>query len=358
MKQRIKKTYTVRQVGGFSMNTKMVDTYIPKAGDVGIFKIVMPFGNHVIGADGINVSIFEGDLIMAAFGSRYATSQYEAYVPNQPVHTCQLIGRGGVVGQIASVNPTFKMPPSQLELVGYATHEFGSVMNIINWDALATFTPTKPRRSKLILSIGSSMDSGKTTTAANLCAGLHNQGYRSAFIKLTGTAFPKDARYVYDRGADYACDFSLFGFPSTFLMPKSTLLDLFQSLVDHVTTLADPDIIVMEIADGILQRETAMLLHDLDFMRTVDNVIFSCGDSLSAPMGLDILKSMGIQPFALSGLFTASELLIREVESFCQTPVLRAAELVLGERPCALLQDWSVQKMAVEAASDQLLVAA
>lgn len=351
MKQRIKKTFAVRNVGAFAIDTSCIHTYTPKAGDVGIFNVLSPMRNSVIGHDGIQVNVFEGDLIMAAFGARYATSQYEAAVPDQPVRFCHLVGRGGVAGLVESMNTTFKLLPMELELVGYATHDFGAVINVIDWKGLSFFNPNLTRKNKIILSIGSSMDSGKTTTAANLCCGLAKQGFSTAYIKLTGTAFPKDARFVFDRGAGFVCDFTLFGFPSTCSLSLSNLLDLYQSLVDYVCRQNDPEYIVIEIADGILQKETEMLLRDDSFMDTVHAVVFSCGDSLSAYSGVSLLNSWGIRPLALSGLFTSSELLIREVEAGTDIPVLRAADLISGEKIPSLLQ----QNLKMSATDSELI---
>jgi hypothetical protein len=343
MEKRIKQSFATSKIGNYTLNTAMSDFYTPKAGDVAVFRMISAQGNYMIGKDGASTSIFEGDLISAAFGDRYATNQYEAYVPNEPVKRCQLIGRGGVAGIVASSNPTFKNAAAEMELVGYATDANGHVINTIKWQELDAFNPHFVR-SKVILSIGSSMDSGKTTTAANLCAGLTNQGYRAAFIKLTGTAFPKDAQYVLDRGANFACDFTHFGFPSTFLCEKPTLLDLYQSLLNLVHDHLNADYIVVEIADGILQRETEMLLQDPRFMGTVHSVVMSCGDSLGVLAGLQILEKSNIRPIALSGLFTASELLIREIEPYVATPVFRAKQLIDGAVFVQLLQALAAEK--------------
>ena len=172
------------------------------------------------------------------------------------------------------------------------------------------------------------MDSGKTTTAAYLSAGLSREGHTTAYIKLTGTAYPKDVRRVYDRGADYAIDFTLLGYPSTFNCELEELLDIYQTLVEHVQEAVEPDYIVVEIADGILQRETAMLLGEDRFMQTVHDVVLSCGDSLSVFSALRLMERYGIKPFAVSGLFTASELLIAEVADLIPIPIMRLDDLL------------------------------
>lgn len=329
MKNKVKKSFACAGVQQYQLNNTMVNTYTPKMGDVGIFRIVEANSSYIVDPQGINRNIFDEDVVILAFGNRYATSQIEGYVPDAPVQECHLLGRGGVAGVVKSLNATMRNEPSKLELLGYATDEQGKVINTIRRAELDAFNPLSIR-SKVILSIGSSMDSGKTTTAAFLCGGLSAAGCTTAYLKLTGTAFPKDARFVYDRGADFIADFTHFGYPSTFMCEKDELLDLYQSLVNLTQQAAAPDYIVVEIADGILQRETALLLRDARFMNTVHNVIFSCGDSLGVFSGLRMLEDMNIQPFAVSGLFTASELLIEEVENTIALPVLRLADLLSG----------------------------
>ena len=63
-----------------------------------------------------------------------------------------------------------------------------------------------------------------------------------------------------DCGASEGLDFTNWGFPSTYLENEETLLNLFETLYREAEAL-EPDYIVMEIADGLLQRETELLLN-------------------------------------------------------------------------------------------------
>jgi hypothetical protein len=327
MPSNIKKALTCRNIQHFNLNEKLVASYIPKMGDVAIFRVVQANGGYIMDTEKRACHLFDGDTIMLAFGGRYATNQYEGYVPETPVTQCQLLGRGGLAGVMRSKNATFRTIPAQLEIIGYATGIDGRVLNTIQYEALDNFNPFNIP-AKVILSVGSSMDSGKTTSAAWLCGGLNAAGKKVAYVKLTGTTFPKDATLNLDRGAQYAADFSDFGFPSTYLLDRTTLLNLYQSLVNKVVQESDAEYIVMEIADGILQRETAMLLDDPGFRSTVFATLFCAGDSLGVLSGMQLLAQWGIRPFAVSGLFTSSELLIREVENRIEVPILRLQELL------------------------------
>jgi dethiobiotin synthetase len=324
IKEKIKKAIICKNVKTYSINRLINKTYVPKSGDVAIFR-VLELGKHIAiqGYHGKNTYLFPGDYIMATFANRYASGQFEGYVPDKYYLQYQILGMGGAVGVLASMHYKFeKIGATQLKLVGYATDENKEVINThYLGNKKVNFSPRKRRKSKIILSIGSSMDSGKTTSAAYLCRGLANSGHQVGFIKLTGTVFSKDKHFVHDCGAHQVVDFSTLGFPSTYMYSEQDLLDLYEGLLKKLAP-GKPDYIVVEIADGILQRETDMLLKNKMFMKTVHNVMLSCGDSLSVLSSLDYLKKRGFQPFAISGLVNTSPLMVQEVRDSVSVPVL------------------------------------
>lgn len=329
---KIKQSVATRFVTSYQQIETYNHSHIPKAGDVGIFKII-ELGRHtsIQGIDKRLQAIFEGDLIMASFANRYATSQFEGYVPSAPQDTYDILGAGGAIGVLKSKNAALKdEEPTKVQLVSYCCNENSTIINTLFYHIeRKAYTGTLPGKAKVILSIGATMDSGKTTTAAFTARGLKMGGHRVGFIKLTGTAHTKDKDFVYDCGADFSLDFSDAGFPSTFLCSKETILDIYQTLLMQFNNHA-VDYIVMEIADGILQRETDFLIKDQLFMKTIHSTIFSCGDSLSALKGVELLQKIGITPNILSGKFTMSPLLIEEVKAITQVPIFTIEEIMTG----------------------------
>lgn len=330
MKKRIKKTYICKDIKDYNIDETSLTDYRPRVGDVGIFEIIR-IGKHktVEDEDKRNVRIIPNDLMMAAFGNRYATAQFEGYVPDNCNDELHILGAGGIVGVVHSMHYNYiDIGPTTIRLVGLVKNNLGNVINTkaIQQSNMASFTGVAATATKVILSVGSSMDSGKTTSAAYMVNGLKNAGYKVAYIKLTGTAYTKDCDLNYDLGADITADFSDFGFPSTYLCEESELLDLYESLLQKVITIR-PDYTVMEIADGLYQQETIMLLTRPRFKETIHSVIFSAGDSLAAINGVNSLTSWGLPPFVLSGLFTASPLLIKEIKKYTTIPVLNIEEL-------------------------------
>ncbi len=329
MQPRIKKTYICSDVNEYTLDKSLICSYIPEAGDVAVFE-VLSIGKHtqMQSDSGRSVKIMPGDLIMAAFGTRYATAQFEGYLPVTCLREFDILGAGGTIGIVKSMHARFSQDgPTRLKIIGYATAA-GKVINTKKMKALYVkqFADMNAVQSRVILSIGSSMDSGKTTSAAHLIHGLKKKNKTVAFIKLTGTVYTKDKDLAYDLGADLSVDFSDFGFPSTFMCNEEELLNLYASLIHKVQEIR-PDYIVMEIADGIFQRETKMLLKQQAFIKTISGTIFSAGDSLGIMNGLTILESWGITPFALSGIFTTSPLLIGEVKEQTRIPVLTLPDL-------------------------------
>jgi len=328
----IKKTIICKGINDYKINRKINKVYIPKAGDLAVFKVI-ELGKHtsVQGVNGNNCYIFPGDHIMAAFGNRYATDQFEGYVPTKYHREYHILGKGGAVGILASMHTKLEdKGTTNLQLVGYVINKENKVINTKFYESNPLkFEPKKDRPYKIILSLGSSMDSGKTTTAAFLCRGLRAAKKKVAFIKLTGTVYTKDRHLARDCGAHIAIDFSTYGFPSTYLCSLSELLNLHETLLHNVESIK-PDYVVIEIADGLIQRETAMLLKNQNFMSQVSDVIFSAADSLGILSGIQILKRLSIDVFAVSGLFTASPLLVKEVEGAVHQPVLTLEKLAVS----------------------------
>lgn len=330
MKNRIKRTYICRDVTSQHINYKTRPSYKPRVGDVGVFEVIK-LGKHksMQNDEKRNAAILPGDRIMAAFGTRYATAQFEGYVPEDCNRELHILGGGGTVGVIESMHEKFKdIGPTVLKFLGTVTDERGMVVNTkkIYHHRLMKFTGKAARATKVILSVGSSMDSGKTTSAAFLVRGLRKAGHSAAFIKLTGTVYTKDCDLNYDLGANITADFGDFGFPSTYMCGEQELLNLYESLLKKVM-IAKPDFVVMEIADGLYQRETKILLNNQRMMESVHAVLFSAGDSLAAMNGINVLHKWGIRPFGISGLLTASPLLVKEVKENCSLPVYTLDDL-------------------------------
>lgn len=330
---RIKKTIVCKDIDEYRIDSDICDTFIPQAGDVAIFEI-LEIGYHTTlqSVSKLRVFLVEGDYIMAGFGNRYASEQFEGYIPDKVKKKLDILAIGGVIGVVKSKHTLLKyIEPTKVRLIGYVVDETGKVINTKNYSVKRIpFTGVVPNTAIVILSVGSTMDSGKTTAAAFCTRGLKTTGKKVAYIKLTGTIHTKDKDFVYDCGADVTLDFSDVGFPSTYMCDKEEILDLYQTLLVMLER-EKPDYIVIEIADGLIERETDFLLRSKRFMSTIDHVIFSGNDSLAVFFGIEHLGKLGISVAAVSGRFSMSPLLIEEVKLKTTVPVLTIEELMSGE---------------------------
>jgi hypothetical protein len=326
---RIKKTIVTQFISNFDIKTTGLNEYVPKAGDIALFEIIETGKHQTVQSDSKrNVAIFPGDLILAAFADRYATSQFEGYVPEKALDEYHILGAGGAIGIVKSKNAALKdIEPTTVRCVGLAVDQDNQIINSKFYGIDKPLFNKENHKVPTILSLGATMDSGKTTTAAFVSRGLNLDKKNVGFIKMTGTAYTKDKDFVLDCGAIATLDFSDAGYPSTFTSSIDEILSIYEYLVAKLTRENKLDYIVIEIADGILQQETMALISRADFMSTIDHVVFSCGDSLSALKGLEILESINIHPKMLCGKFTMSELLIREVQALVNIPIFGLPQL-------------------------------
>jgi len=316
----------------------------PEAGDLVAGRVVT-IGKHtaVESRSSRRIGLFLGDVVVGAYGNRYATDQYEGYVGDRS-DDFHLLSVGGVCGQVVSKNDLMPEPPTCLRYVGHVLDERGEKINLRR-HALPTLDPPA-RRPKSIVVVGASMNAGKTTTVANVVRGLADFGYRVAAAKITGTACSKDTWLMKDAGALAIRDFSDCGHPSTYLLSLDELKAIHRTLLSQLAKV-DPEVVLFEIADGLLQRETRALLTDPEFAAQVDHVLFAGVDSLSVESGVRMLHAWGFDVAASSGLVSCSVLGMRECEEATPgVPCLNALALATG----ALLPRLGLEKRAPSAA--------
>jgi hypothetical protein len=185
-------------------------------------------------------------------------------------------------------------------------------------------------RPSVIAVLGTSMNAGKSTTVSSIVRGLTAAGYRVGAGKVTGTGAGGDSHMYKDAAATRVLDFTDFGFSSTYQLDSATVTALFTSLVDELAA-DEPDVIVLEIADGLLQPETSDLIADPWFRRIVDKVVFSAGDAMGAMTGLAELRRRSLDVAAVAGVLTASPLAMRETERVVDVPVASLIDLCTPE---------------------------
>lgn len=320
----LKYGFSTHRVPLAAMVGVLASANVPRIGDLVLAEILQP-GKHTSleGRDGWNRQIFPGDRIVGVFGNRYATDQFEGYVPTSPVEACDMLSIGGVFGEMTSSHSAMSAP-TRLRVLGAVADAQERPLRL---QSFGLPQPSVTGRAECILVVGASMNSGKTTTVGTLVRALSRAGYRVAAAKLTGTAAGKDGRYFLSCGAQQVLDFTDAGYPSTYMLSLAELQHIATTLIGTLEQ-NHPDYVILEIADGIFQRETRMLLENLDFCAGIDHIFFAANDSLSAECGVRRLQTSGLPLRALSGAFTQSPLAITEAEAYTGIPCLTIDDMI------------------------------
>ncbi|MGH3088347.1 MAG: DUF1611 domain-containing protein [Rubrobacteraceae bacterium] len=302
-------------------------THAPRVGDLALAEVIK-LGRHkrVEVRAGYNMDIFPGDRVVGVFGNRYATDHFEGYVPGRAVEECDMLSVGGVFGEVVSRHSSMS-DPTRLRVVGLVSDRDGRPIN--QRDHGLPALDGSVGGAEVILVVGSAMNSGKTTTVGTVARALNGAGYKVAAAKVTGTAAGKDARFFEACGASPVLDFISAGHPSTYMLGREEVLRTYHTILGHLNA-ADPDYIVLEVADGVCQRETRMILDSEDAMNKVDHVLFAAGDSLAVESGARFLRERGLPLRATAGTVTRSCLATREAEELTGLPCLNIERMTDG----------------------------
>lgn len=266
--------------------------------------------------------LFPGDLIVAACGARYAPDQFEGIAEIDP-NGVDLLAGGGCIGRMR-LRDERKRVATRLIPVGRLLDAEGAAVNLRNYALKPAQTDSD--HPPVIAVAGTSMNSGKTLATARLALGLRLAGWRVGAVKATGTGAFGDYNEYTDTGAHYVADFTDAGMVTTYLESleriKAGIRDLLADAAQQGC-----EIVVMEIADGLLQKETAGLLADAWFQARISGLIFACGDAVAAAGGVAILAEKGLKPDAITGVVSCSPMAAQEAFAATGIRVMRKDEL-------------------------------
>jgi hypothetical protein len=328
--KKIKKGFILPSAA-FTIKEKQVRLYeytekIPEVGDV-VYGTINRIGQHssLENVSGRIHAIHNGSRAIFVFGNRYAPDYYEGRLPDTMLKEVDLLARSGMIGLVKTKNSLIK-DPTRIKILGYVCDEKGNVLNTRSFPLIAPKKAIKKTpRSRMILVCGTSMNSGKSMAAVACCWALMTMGHTVRASKVTGTASLKDILHMNDAGANPYADFTYLGYPSTYLLSEKDILGIFNQL-DLKYANNPKNFWVVEFADGIIQRETAMLLSSPEVTSRIYKLVFCANDAFGAIGGLRILKErFKLIPDALSGVCSRSPLHIRELAEFTKIPVFNSA---------------------------------
>ena len=316
----------------------------PRAGDLVLCRVTK-LGHHknLQRPNRSRRRLFVGDFVVVAYANRYASSQFEASVPKD-LGPCHLVAGGGCAARVDNKHQRIR-GATELEPIGLlGADKSGIALNVAHF-ALTVEEPCEPIGVPVIAVVGTAMDSGKTTTAAHVVRGGFLAGKNIAYAKVTGTGASGDPGLLMDAGAASVLDFTDVGFASTYKVKPSEIIHAFQELI-WASAKPEIDAIVLEVADGVFQQETALLLNSPQFKQMVDVVLLAGSDAMGLAFGVSWLARRDIRIGTLSGAVEAAPLQAREAEEATGLPVLGKSQLEDWDGIARLVRDSDIDSFA------------
>ena len=304
-----------------------------RKGDVVLVKVVSQpqdaFLKYVRSPGNKKIPLKKGDTLLSALSDRYAARVLNGVVPDRlkKGDAIDLLQQGGESGIIKSARSGFVK--TRLEFIGFALKN-GRKMNIMDF---ALPVKDAKKKVKLVIVVGVNMEAGKTTTTAELCGALVRKGRKVCCGKLTGIGSVYDTGEYEKKGASKVYGILDGGYPSSAGLSMKELDDVFLRIYTNLAA-ERPDFIILEIADGIMQRETAMLLDSRVAREFNPRYVLSCYDALGAYGGSLVLKERhGIVPVLITGMGTITDIGRKEIEELTNIkaldPVMQSKEMAI-----------------------------
>ncbi len=255
--------------------------------------------------------VFDGDMVVGAFGTRAATLEgvgdWRAIGDDGAMHA--LTG-AGLFGMATSVSPL--LPP--LMSLQYRGH-------LVRGDKLTMqgfCPPVEPvvLDVPVILLIGTSMSSGKTTSGRVIVHELAQLGLKVAAAKLTGAARFRDMLSWKDAGASHVFDFVDVGLPST-VCPPQEFATLLTQLLSKISATG-PDVLVAEAGASPLEPYNGSVAMEMIDAKV--RMMVLCASDPYAVLGVQ--HAFGRKPDLVCGPAANTEAAIELVGKLCGLPAL------------------------------------
>src|SRR5689334_6523322 len=279
----------------------------PRAGDVVVVRALTDSAtyNMLELPTGRQAKINPGDLLIGVLGRRRALKGFVGDVPTSVSVGDQLhlLNMGGVIGCCTGHHSSLG-DAIQLEVIGFVSDEEGQIRNIA--DAAIAPKSSLGESAPLVLIAGTSMNSGKTYAATELIKQATRAGMRVAAAKLTGVACLRDTMNMADHGAVTTASFLDCGLPST--VDVGDLAPTAKAIIARLNEV-NPDLIVIELGDGILGGYSVdTVFDDAELREVTAALIFCASDYVGAWGGIELLRQRGVDVDVISGSVTDSKM--------------------------------------------------
>ncbi len=268
------------------------------------------------------VEVTEGDLLVGAFGVRAATLEaVGSWHEIGEDHRLQAMTAAGIFGRVTSQS-SFIPRPIELAYCGHVVRAGNKVR-------MADFA-LKPSPAQLncpvLMLIGTSMSSGKTTSARAIIRRLKRMGLRVVGAKLTGAGRYRDILGMSDAGADEIFDFVDVGLPST-VCDENVYRPALSHLLGRVAE-AGPDVLVAEVGASPLEPYNGSVA--VNQLGPLVRCTVLCASDPYAVVG--VTKGFGFEPDLVSGVATSTSAGVEVIRKLAKRPALNLLDMdSLGE---------------------------
>ena len=273
--------------------------------------------------------VLEGDVIVGALGVRRAT--LEAVGDWQSIGSdgrMDALTPAGLLGRLTSISNLIP-PLTALQYRGHVVRGEGKVV-------MKGFVPKighRDYRCPTVMMIGTSMSSGKTTSARVIIHLLKQAGLKVVGAKLTGAGRYRDILAMADAGADRILDFVDVGLPSSICPPEEFRVAVRQMLALIATE--EPDVAVVEAGASPFEPYNGDIV--LQEMREQIQCTVLCASDPYAVLGVS--QSFGLQPDLVSGITTNTTAGVELVEKLAGVPALNLTNPASQEPLMQLLRE-------------------
>src|SRR5437870_359911 len=279
----------------------------PRAGDVVVVRALTDSATyHMLELPtGRLAKINPGDVLIGVLGRRRALKGFVGDVPSTVNSGDQLhlLNMGGVIGSCTGHHSSLS-DAIKVEVIGLAARETAGILNIA--DAALPLVTSLGETAPLVLIAGTCMNSGKTYAATELIKQATRAGMQVAAAKLSGIACLRDTLNMADHGAIATASFLDCGLPST--VDAGDLSPVAKAIIAKLNQ-SSPDLIVIELGDGILGGYSVeSVFDDAELRAAMAAIVFCASDYVGAWGGVELLRRRGIGVDVVAGSVTDSQM--------------------------------------------------
>ena len=291
-----------------SRSLKIVPTNgAPRAGDVVVVRVLTDNAtyNMLELPTGRLAKLNLGDVVVGVLGRRRALKGFVGDVPEtiEAGDTLHLLNLGGVIGKCSGHHSSLN-DAIQVEVIGLATNGGNALLNIA--DVALPLCERLGMTAPIVVIAGACMNSGKTYAATEIIQLGTRAGWKVAAAKLSGVACLRDTLNMSDHGAIATASFLDCGLPST--VDIGDLAPVAKAILARLNE-SNPDLIVVELGDGILGGYSVESVFDDEEMRAaMAALVFCASDYVGAWGGIELFRRRGIDVDLVAGSVTDSKM--------------------------------------------------